>query len=171
MFVLISYISRTPIDIFITSITRKVPFNDIATRIKGMDPSFDDEQILSNLIKYAPTAEEMGKLSPYVSSESKHDRQDLSLPDQFCLEVMDIKRFKERVECMLFRTTFRDRYHQLHKQMTAIFDASLSLKNAKAFGELLHLILLLGNFLNGNTYRGGAFGIKISSINKVKISL
>jgi hypothetical protein len=29
------------------------------------------------------------------------------------------------------------------------------------------LVLLLGNFLNGNTYRGGAFGIKIASINKV----
>lgn len=32
----------------------------------------------------------------------------------------------------------------------------------------LQLILLLGNFLNGNTFRGGAFGIRIGSINKVK---
>lgn len=31
----------------------------------------------------------------------------------------------------------------------------------------MQLVLLLGNFLNGNTYRGGAFGIKIASINKV----
>ncbi|CAI2186042.1 20571_t:CDS:2, partial [Funneliformis geosporum] len=29
------------------------------------------------------------------------------------------------------------------------------------------LILLLGNFMNGNTHKGGAFGIKISSINKL----
>ncbi|KAI8139173.1 formin homology 2 domain-containing protein [Fennellomyces sp. T-0311] len=155
------------LNIFITSITRKVPFNDIAPRIKGMDSYFDDEQVLTNLIKFAPTAEEMGKLAQYAKSESKQERLELSVPDQFCIEMMGIKRFKERAECMLFRSTFRDRYHQLHKQMTAIFDASLSMKNAKAFRDLLHLILLLGNFLNGNTYRGGAFGIRIASINKL----
>lgn len=32
---------------------------------------------------------------------------------------------------------------------------------------LLQLILMLGNFLNGSGYQGGAFGIKISSINKL----
>ena len=157
------------LDIFITSITRKVPFNEIVPRIKAMDSYFDDEQVLTNLIKFAPTAEEMGKLAPYAKSESKQERLELSIPDQFCIEMMGIKRFKERADCMLFRCTFRDRYHQLHKQMTAIFDASLSMKNAKAFRDLLHLILLLGNFLNGNTYRGGAFGIRIASINKVSI--
>lgn len=51
--------------------------------------------------------------------------------------------------------------------MTAVFDASLSLKSAVNFKRLLHLILLLGNFLNGQTYRGGAFGFKIASINKL----
>ncbi|CAG8772082.1 11121_t:CDS:2, partial [Funneliformis caledonium] len=29
------------------------------------------------------------------------------------------------------------------------------------------LILLLGNYMNGSTHKGGAFGIKISSINKL----
>ena len=152
------------LDIFITSIARKIPFNDIVPRIKYMDAVFDDEQILNNLIRFAPTTEEMEKLKPYVESEKRFE---LTIPDQFCVQLMDIKRFKERAECMLFRTTFRDRYHQLHKQMTAVSEASLSLHNAKEFTQLLHLILLLGNYLNGNSYRGGAFGIRIASINKL----
>ena len=68
---------------------------------------------------------------------------------------MTIPRLKERVASMLFKCTFWDRYQSLHKvrfrlnvqytdmhpfykQMTSIFDASLSLKSAKSFKELLH---------------------------------
>jgi cytokinesis protein len=33
--------------------------------------------------------------------------------------------------------------------------------------NFLQLILILGNFLNGSGHRGGAFGIKLESINKL----
>lgn len=46
--------------------------------------------------------------------------------------------------------------------------ASDELLNAESFKQLLQMILVLGNFMNGNTSRGGAFGIKITSINKVR---
>jgi hypothetical protein len=74
--------------------------------------------------------------------------------------------------------------------MQAVSNASTDLKSSKCFQELLNvsylkvffylykrffnslltlkqLILMLGNFLNGTGYQGGAFGIKISSINKL----
>ncbi|SAM05332.1 hypothetical protein [Absidia glauca] len=51
--------------------------------------------------------------------------------------------------------------------MDNVKTATVSLKEASSFKELLQLILLLGNFLNGNTYRGGAFGVRIGSINKL----
>jgi hypothetical protein len=74
--------------------------------------------------------------------------------------------------------------------MQAVSNASTDLKSSKSFQELLNvsyminmiksrkcvtinssisikLILMLGNFLNGSGYQGGAFGIKISSINKL----
>jgi hypothetical protein len=52
---------------------------------------------------------------------------------------MKIPRLKERIENMLFRATFWERYQQLHQQMTAVFDASLSLKHARNFKKLLHV--------------------------------
>lgn len=75
------------------------------------------------------------------------------------------------------------------QHLSSILQASEDLKGAKNFKKLLRvsgsrlkmyyvqeahllkikkLILLLGNFMNGNTFRGGAFGIRISSINKVE---
>ncbi|KAI9020716.1 hypothetical protein CLU79DRAFT_755176 [Phycomyces nitens] len=154
------------LNIFVTSVCKKIAFGEIRQRLISMDFYFEDEQVLSNLLRFLPTPEETGKLAPYVTAPLA-ELIDLSPPDKFCLEMMKIDRLKERLECMLFRSTFWDRYHQLHKQMTSMFDASLSLKNGKRFKELLHLILLLGNYLNGNTYRGGAFAVRIASINKL----
>jgi hypothetical protein len=53
--------------------------------------------------------------------------------------------------------------------MKCILNASNDLKTGKKFKQLLQMILVLGNYMNGNTTRGGASGIKISSINKVKV--
>lgn len=53
--------------------------------------------------------------------------------------------------------------------MDCVLIASQKLKDAKKFKQLLQMILVLGNYMNGNTNRGGASGIKISSINKVNI--
>ncbi|KAG1121834.1 hypothetical protein G6F42_012044 [Rhizopus arrhizus] len=52
-------------------------------------------------------------------------------------------------------------YHQ------SVGKASNALRNAKRFKQLLQMVLVLGNYMNGNTTRGGASGIKISSINKL----
>ena len=51
--------------------------------------------------------------------------------------------------------------------MRAILKASNNLIEGKRFKQLLQMILVLGNYMNGNTNRGGASGIKIASINKV----
>jgi cytokinesis protein len=45
--------------------------------------------------------------------------------------------------------------------------ACTDLRNAKRFRELLNIILMMGNYLNGTNYAGGAFGFKIASINRV----
>ncbi|KAI8972343.1 hypothetical protein BDB01DRAFT_810325 [Pilobolus umbonatus] len=154
------------LNIFLKSITKKIPFEDSCYRFLSLDPFFLDEQVILNLIKYLPTEEERQQLARFDHA-SLEDIERLGVPEKFCLQMMKVKRLKERLECMLFKATFWERYTLLHKQMTSVYNASLALKDAKHFKELLHLVLLLGNFLNGNTNRGGAFGIKIASINRL----
>lgn len=74
------------LDIFLTGISKKIPFHEIKPRILSMDPYFDDEQILSNLLKFAPTKDEQNKLTPYMECDPT-DLHGLSLPDQFGLQV------------------------------------------------------------------------------------
>lgn len=37
------------------------------------------------------------------------------------------------------------------------------------FNLTFQLVLMLGNFLNGNNFQGGAFGFRVSSINRVSL--
>lgn len=68
---------------------------------------------------------------------------------------------------MLLRIQFWERYEQLHKNMSLVLEVSESLRNSESFRELLSLILLVGNFMNASSLQGGAFGMRISSINKL----
>ncbi|ORZ12691.1 hypothetical protein BCR42DRAFT_467822 [Absidia repens] len=146
---------------------KHITFADVAARLLSMDASLCTENVLINLQLHAPTAEEMGKLSVFVKSASEDQLEQLSKPDAFCVEMMKIDRYKERIDNMLFRCTFDEKYQQLAKNMNHVLEASIALKSSLSFQELLHLILVLGNYMNGTTFQGGAFGVKISSINKL----
>ncbi|KAI8337692.1 hypothetical protein BC941DRAFT_352320 [Chlamydoabsidia padenii] len=146
---------------------KHITFKDVAARILAVDDLLCTENVLTNLQLNVPTAEEMGKLSVFVKSASEDQLEQLSKPDTFCVEMMKIDRYKERVDNMLFRCTFNDKYQQLTKNMNSVLEASIALKESQSFKELLRLILVLGNYMNGSTFQGGAFGVKISSINKL----
>ncbi|CAO3595395.1 unnamed protein product [Absidia cylindrospora] len=146
---------------------KHITFADVTARILSIDDVFCTENVLTNLQSNVPTAEEMGKLSVFVKSASEDQLEQLSKPDTFCVEMMKIDRYKERVDNMLFRCTFNDKYKQLTKNMNSVLEASIALKDSSSFKELLRLILVLGNYMNGTTFQGGAFGVRISSINKL----
>ncbi|KAG2183787.1 hypothetical protein INT43_006798 [Umbelopsis isabellina] len=155
------------INIALLSKLKRVPFSEVRSKILAMDFDFCSEILLRNMLSLAPTPDEMGKLSVFASSAGKDDLDSLSPADTFCLEMMKIDRYKERIQNMLFMRIFPDKNAQLSDNMQSVLDASIDVKNSKAFQELLNLILMLGNFLNGSGFQGGAFGIKIASINKL----
>lgn len=68
------------------NIEKAIPFPEIKPRIINMDPYFDDEQILSTLLKNAPTMEEISKLKPYLDA-SDTELSKLSMPDRFALQA------------------------------------------------------------------------------------
>lgn len=76
-------------------------------------------------------------------------------------------RYETRIQFMLFRVQFWEKFDQLERNMTIVLNVSDALKNSKSFKQLLCLILVLGNFMNASSLQGGAFGMRISSLNKL----
>ncbi|KAJ3990055.1 hypothetical protein F5890DRAFT_875271 [Lentinula detonsa] len=85
------------------------------------------------------------------------------------VKLIQIERLGPRIEGMLYKCTFDERWSLLDDGAQKLTEAGNALLNAKSFKELLSLILLVGNYMNGTGIKGGAFGFRVSSVNKVMI--
>ncbi|KAG0256761.1 hypothetical protein DFQ27_005516 [Actinomortierella ambigua] len=121
---------------------------------------------ISNLLKFVPDAEETGKLLEYKDAPEEVKLM-LGRPEAFFVEMLKVERYQQRLEALKFKITFEGLLEGVIDAIRAITMAANGLKNAKNFRELLNLILMLGNYMNGAGHNGGAFGFKIASINKL----
>ncbi|CAG8599928.1 3863_t:CDS:10 [Ambispora gerdemannii] len=145
---------------------KQMPFSEMHRKIVQIDELFCTENLLNQFMQFTPTPDERGKLMVYKDS-SEDVLDNLARPDRFFVEVMQIHRYEQRLKFMHFHITFDEKFNDLEQSVVAVLNASIDLKDAKHFRELLDLILLLGNYMNGTTIKGGAFGFKIASINKL----
>ncbi|KAG8817544.1 hypothetical protein FRC18_000458 [Serendipita sp. 400] len=83
------------------------------------------------------------------------------------VQLIKIDRLGPRLQGMLFRCRFDEQIGLWEENARKIRDAGDSLLHAAKFKELMSLILLIGNYMNGTGHKGGAYGFKVSSINKL----
>ena len=76
-------------------------------------------------------------------------------------------RYEPRIQFMHFRVQFWEKFDRLENNMTIVLSVSEALKSSHSLKQLLCLILVLGNYMNASSLQGGAFGMRISSINKL----
>ncbi|KAF9952327.1 Dishevelled associated activator of morphogenesis 2 [Modicella reniformis] len=135
------------------------------TEIRFAILRMDEENLslvqLTNLLKFVPGAEEIGKLLEYKDAS---DEVQLGRAEAFFVEILKIDRYQQRLEGLKFKMTFPA---LLTSAIASITLASKNLKSSRYFKELLNLILMIGNYMNGSGHNGGAFGFKIASINKL----
>ncbi|KAH7045424.1 hypothetical protein BKA57DRAFT_79829 [Linnemannia elongata] len=144
----------------------KHTYPEIRQAILRMDEEFMTLVQLSNLLKFVPDAEETGKLLEYKDAP-EDVKLTLGRPEAFFVEMLKVERYQQRLEGLKFKVTFQGLLEGVNEGISSIMEASKGLKNAKHFKELLNLILMLGNYMNGASHNGGAFGFKIASINKL----
>jgi cytokinesis protein len=124
---------------------------------------------LGELKAMLPGREEAGKLGQYRTADDSV-LATLHIADRFLVELYrrDKDHLSDRVDGMLYRSSFAENLATHSKNVSAIYKAATAMQSAEHFGQLLRLMLILGNFMNGTGYNGGAFGFKISSINRVR---
>ncbi|KAF9577958.1 Dishevelled associated activator of morphogenesis 2 [Lunasporangiospora selenospora] len=144
----------------------KSTYTEIRFAILRMDEEFVSLVQLGNLLKFVPDAEETGKLLEYKDAP-EDVKVLLGRSEAFFVEILKIERYQQRLEGLRFKITFWTVLDSINESIAAITKASRDLKESKYFKELLNLILMLGNYMNGNNHNGGAFGFKIASINKL----
>eukprot|EP00002_Diphylleia_rotans_P009429 TRINITY_DN1964_c0_g1_i1.p1 TRINITY_DN1964_c0_g1~~TRINITY_DN1964_c0_g1_i1.p1 ORF type:complete len:1301 (-),score=299.88 TRINITY_DN1964_c0_g1_i1:450-4352(-) len=140
----------------------KVPHIMIRQAILDLNEKALSVEDVKAILTQAPTTEEVDTLSNYNG-----DVDELGNSEKFLIEIIQIPRLKPRLECWAFKRTFDNQVEEIVSSVNMVQDAAVELKQAEKFKKIMGVVLYLGNFLNGTSFRGNAHGFKIESLLKM----
>ncbi|XP_068117963.1 formin-like protein 1 isoform X2 [Hyperolius riggenbachi] len=133
----------------------------ITAAIKGYDMQALNVDFLELLSRFLPTDWERQQISRYLRDEKPLDQ--LGAEDRFMVHLCSIPRLAERVNTMIFISSFPDTMARLTPQLNALIAASMSIKSSEKVKGILELILAFGNYMNSSK-RGAAYGFRLQSL-------
>lgn len=134
----------------------------VADAIRMCSGSLTGEK-LKALLNFVPTSEERETLTSFEGDPSKQSKQ-----EQFFLEIVKIPRLEERLRCLLFMQKAEEQLSDIMTSLSTLKDACNCVQKGKALKQTLEIVLALGNFLNGTTAQGCAYGVKLDTLRKMK---
>lgn len=114
------------------------------------------------LQKCAPTTEEIDAVRNFDG-----DVEMLGNCEKFFLAMADIPNLARRLELHIFKQNFTTICSELEGSMSLVEQASSVLRNSTNLKTVLEIVLALGNYLNGGTRQGAAYGFKPATLEKV----
>jgi len=128
----------------------------------------DDTPIedVRSVLGLLPTSEEEKTLKAYTG-----DRNLLLKAEAYFMDLMDIPRYKQRVNCLLYKMKFDEVFDEASADFEVVSRACTELLESKKFRKLLEMILALGNFMNEGPDAPSnklAEGFSLDSIGKLR---
>ncbi|OHT16046.1 hypothetical protein TRFO_13540 [Tritrichomonas foetus] len=138
------------------------PHNEVADQIRRLDDAITEDE-LSALKANLPTPEEIGAVEAYDG-----DPNLLGKAEQFVLAVSKVKLLNLHVDFLYLKKTFETQMGDIEEPINTIKGGIKAINTSPKLRELLSLLLRIGNFINGGTNRGGAYGFKLDFLDKVR---
>ena len=126
-----------------------------------------DEKVLTNnnsitLRAGMPTDEEMAQLQGY-----EEDPSQLGVTERFFLSLKEVPMPAIRIDAQIFVVNCTEMVEELSGKLRKLESTLGSFQTSSRFKHLLEVVLALGNYLNGSSARGGAYGFSVSGLTKV----
>ena len=150
------------IEIMLARIGKGIPYYLIKRAILQMNESLVSPSVLQIIYDFYPSEDEFQAIKHF-----ENPTQTLGDAEKFFSEMGEIPNLKERIKLQLFKIKFPERVGAILPELNAIRRASRGLLKSQHWKSVLEHVLLLGNFINFGTFRGGAFGFKLSSLLKL----
>lgn len=141
----------------------RLPHENVRTALFNMDTNVLDEETLTMLANCAPQADEMKKLKEYTGPLSQ-----LATPERFMKVVMEVPAVGARIGHLTFKAQYPHLCEEIGDNLTLLTSAEKRVRTQEGFQYVLEVVLALGNYLNGGTSKGGAFGFRLNTLNKLK---
>uniref|UniRef100_A0A5G2QHM6 Dishevelled associated activator of morphosis 2 n=1 Tax=Sus scrofa TaxID=9823 RepID=A0A5G2QHM6_PIG len=140
----------------------KLSNEEIRQAVLKMDEQEDlAKDMLEQLLKFVPEKSDIDLLE-----EHKHEIERMARADRFLYEMSRIDHYQQRLQALFFKKKFQERLAEAKPKVEAILLASRELIRSKRLARMLEVILAIGNFMNKGQ-RGGAYGFRVASLNKI----
>lgn len=139
---------------------------DIVESLEQYDLNILSENICELILPIMPTDIEINEVKKFNG-----DPSELANSDQLVLLVSDLVGFKERIKSIIFKNKYKKQINLLNNDADSFYDAFDFLKSDENLKEWFEIILAFGNFMNGGSFRGGAYGFRLDCLkilNEVK---
>nr|CAI9704647.1 unnamed protein product [Rangifer tarandus platyrhynchus] len=140
----------------------KLSNEEIRQAVLRMDEQEDlAKDMLEQLLKFIPEKSDVDLLE-----EHKHEIERMARADRFLYEMSRIDHYQQRLQALFFKKKFQERLAEAKPKVEAILLASRELIRSKCLARMLEVVLAIGNFMNKGQ-RGGAYGFRVASLNKI----
>lgn len=140
----------------------KMATADIKEALYALDETKLSSEIVNVLISISPSLEEQDLLKNYDGDEKL-----LGNVEKFFLELLTIPRYTQRIKCFRYKLQFENRILETQAQLDTLVAATDQVAESDKFRRVLEHVLAIGNYLNGSTPRGGAYGFKLDTLTKL----
>ncbi|EPQ19916.1 Disheveled-associated activator of morphogenesis 2 [Myotis brandtii] len=140
----------------------KLSNEEIRQAVLKMDEQEDlAKDMLEQLLKFIPEKSDIDLLE-----EHKHEIERMARADRFLYEMSRIDHYQQRLQALFFKKKFQERLAEAKPKVEAILLASRELVRSRRLKQMLEIVLAIGNFMNKGQ-RGGAYGFRVASLNKI----
>lgn len=137
----------------------KIPHTEIAnaiTNLRGPDVISDDQ--IAALWAVKPTTDEIKQI---LAVEKKDD---LASAEKFYFKLINVPDLDSHVLFLMVSRNFDNQITSVKTPIKKFINAFETISNSKSLYHVLEVVLSIGNFMNGGTMRGGAYGFKIKNL-------
>ena len=121
------------------------------------------QEALSVMVEILPKEDECMTIRA-----TKVNPEKLSFVNAFLYSVAEIPNCMERVNCLLIRATFAEEKERIVKSIEAFLSDCTLVRESEEFLYLLSFVLEIGNYMNGESVRGGACGYHLDILSQLE---
>jgi len=130
--------------------------------IFAMDSTVLNEDKCVTLLNCLPTPDEVEAVKAYSGP-----MEALGKTEQFFAQVGEVPRVLLRTQLLMFKNQYFRQAQELAENLGCVERSLAALSSSRSLKKVLEVTLALGNYMNGGTRKGQAYGFKINSLNKM----
>lgn len=145
----------------------KMSHKEIRDAILAMDESKLPVEAVRALALFCPEDNEIKMINTFLKTQegvSEDERQPIGPIEEFALVLHEIPLVDKRLQGWRYKMEFDAKLNDVKPDIESVLSACKELRASARFLDVLRIVLEIGNFLNGNSFREGAWGFKLDTL-------